>query len=300
MTARFPNIQLVIFDWAGTIVDYGCFAPVAAFLEVFQQRSVIVTPAQARVPMGLHKKDHIHALLEMPEIARQWQAVHGREWNEADVASLYDAFTPLQIEAAQRYTKLIPGVLECVAELRSRGIKIGTTTGYPRIVADPVIEAAAKQGFRSDCDVCADEVPAGRPEPFMIQRVMETLRIPDFRTVVNVGDTVPDIESGRNAGVLSLGVSETGSELGLTEVEFAAFTASEQMTQLEIVHKKLIDAGADYICRSVKELPAILDSHFRNYQMFVDRAGEEVADSLFHSRKRISGDRPNPPPTENN
>ena len=30
-------IEAVIFDWAGTTVDYGCFAPVQAFIEAFKE-----------------------------------------------------------------------------------------------------------------------------------------------------------------------------------------------------------------------------------------------------------------------
>ena len=37
-------IQAVIFDWAGTTVDYGCFAPVQAFQEAFAHHGVPATP----------------------------------------------------------------------------------------------------------------------------------------------------------------------------------------------------------------------------------------------------------------
>lgn len=29
------KIECIIMDWAGTAVDYGCFAPVAAFIKAF-------------------------------------------------------------------------------------------------------------------------------------------------------------------------------------------------------------------------------------------------------------------------
>lgn len=34
------KIECVIMDWAGTAVDYGCFAPVAAFLKAFAEKGL--------------------------------------------------------------------------------------------------------------------------------------------------------------------------------------------------------------------------------------------------------------------
>ena len=50
--------QLVIFDWAGTTVDYGCFAPVNAFALAFQKFGVTPTVEEIRAPMGMLKRDH--------------------------------------------------------------------------------------------------------------------------------------------------------------------------------------------------------------------------------------------------
>jgi phosphonoacetaldehyde hydrolase len=49
-------IRLVVFDWAGTVIDFGCCAPVAAFRDAFAKLGVPVSVAEARAPMGLHKK----------------------------------------------------------------------------------------------------------------------------------------------------------------------------------------------------------------------------------------------------
>lgn len=59
--------EAVIFDWAGTTVDYGCFAPVQAFVEVFRHFGIEPTMEEVREPMGMLKRDHIRAMLEMPE-----------------------------------------------------------------------------------------------------------------------------------------------------------------------------------------------------------------------------------------
>src|SRR5262245_66014187 len=93
-------IRLVVFDWAGTVLDFGCFAPVAAFRDAFAQLGVEVSVAEARAPMGLHKKEHIRVMLHEPGLARRWADVHGRQPDERDVERLYAITTPLQTAAA--------------------------------------------------------------------------------------------------------------------------------------------------------------------------------------------------------
>ena len=55
-------IKAVIFDWAGTTVDYGCFAPVQAFMETFKAAGVEPTMEETRKPMGMLKIDHIRTM----------------------------------------------------------------------------------------------------------------------------------------------------------------------------------------------------------------------------------------------
>lgn len=74
MTNRF---DAVIFDWAGTTVDYGCFAPVQAFVEAFREFGVEPTMDETRRPMGMLKHDHIRTMMGMDRIARAWEDAHG-------------------------------------------------------------------------------------------------------------------------------------------------------------------------------------------------------------------------------
>jgi phosphonoacetaldehyde hydrolase len=85
-------LQAVILDWAGTTVDFGCLAPAAVFQRIFEEAGVPVSIAEARAVMGLHKRDHIAAMLAEPDIARRWQQVHGSEPGAAEVDRLFDRF----------------------------------------------------------------------------------------------------------------------------------------------------------------------------------------------------------------
>jgi phosphonoacetaldehyde hydrolase len=86
------KIEGIILDWAGTTIDYGCFAPLQVFIEVFENQDVSITAEEARKPMGLLKIDHIRALCEMPRIKKEWMNVHGQEPSDQDIERMYGEF----------------------------------------------------------------------------------------------------------------------------------------------------------------------------------------------------------------
>jgi phosphonoacetaldehyde hydrolase len=253
------GIQLVVLDWAGTTVDHGSVAPVVAFRQAFARHGVEVTAAEARGPMGLHKEDHLRALLRLDAVARRWRQAHGRDWSEADVGSLYRAFTGAQMEALGSRSGLVPGLLEVVVALRSAGLRIGATTGYFRAAAERVYAAAAAQGYQPDAGVCAEDVPAGRPAPWMMFRVMEALGVYPPATVVKVGDTAPDVQEGLAAGAWAVAVLRTGSEVGCNEEEWEALSAEDRRQRLGAARAKLLAAGAHAAIETLAELPACIE-----------------------------------------
>ena len=258
MTER---VRAVVFDWAGTTVDFGCLAPTGAFVEAFAARGVAVTVAEVRGPMGVHKKDHLRAMLSRPELATRWAGVRGRPWSKVDVEDLYALVTPLQVTAVEQYTTLVPGVVDCVAALKSTGVAIAGTTGYFRTAADAMYRLAAEQGYTPDFAICADEVPAGRPAPWMVFRAMEALGVYPPAAVVKVGDTVLDIADGLNAGVWSVGVLDSSSDMGLSEAEFAALDGDDRNRRREAVASRFQAAGAHAVVRTVAQIPALV-RHF--------------------------------------
>jgi phosphonoacetaldehyde hydrolase len=250
------RIRLVIFDWAGTAVDHGSRAPLLPFVRVFAARGVELTVAEARGPMGLSKKDHLRALLQVPAVARRWRERHGRDATEDDVDEMYRRFIPLQLEVIDEFAEVVPGLLDCVGVLRSRGVAVGATTGYFREAAQRVYRCAAAQGYKPDHCVCAEEVPAGRPAPWMIFRVMEALCVFPPAAVVKVGDTVPDIGEGLSGGAWSVGVVRSSSEVGCTAQEWAALPPPEQERRQAACRAKLLAAGAHAVIDTLAELHA--------------------------------------------
>lgn len=254
-------IEAVILDWAGTAVDYGCFAPVRAFVEAFAHFGVAVTMEETRAPMGMLKRDHIRAMLGMERIAQAWRTMHGRTATEADVDALYAQFEPKLFDILDGYAAPKPDLLDTVAALREKGLKIGSTTGYTDAMMAVVVPRAAEMGYAPDLWVSPDGVGGkGRPYPYMIFENLKALGVTGVRRAVKVGDTVSDIREGVNAGVWSVGVVEGSSELGLSEAEFAALSVREREIACRRVEDTFRAAGADFVLRDLHLLPALLDT----------------------------------------
>lgn len=253
-------IKLVVFDLAGTIVDAGCYGPVAAFTGAFADHGVAVTLDEVRGPMGLAKRDHLAVMLAEPALAERWVAAHGRLPQPEDLDSLYDAFIPRQLQAIGTHSDLVPGALELAQTLVGRGLALATTTGYFRDAAEPVWDALAAQGFPDAIHLCPDDVPAGRPAPWMIFEAMEIADVYPPSAVVKVGDTPVDVAEGLNAGVWSLGAVRYGSRVGCTPAEFDALDTVAKLERVAAAEAELREAGAHDVLSCVAELAAWIDA----------------------------------------
>jgi phosphonoacetaldehyde hydrolase len=241
-------------------MDYGCFAPAAVFIEVFRRKGVDITIEQAREPMGAHKKVHIGQIAENAGVAKAWEQVHGRKPDGNDIEDMFRDFVPLQLRCLGDYADLIPGTLEAVAEFRRRGLKIGSTTGYTGEMMALLQNEAEKRGYVPDSTVCATEVPAARPHPWMCLQNAMNLQIYPMEAFVKVGDTLPDIEEGLNAGMWAVGLAKTGNEMGLTEQQVEALDPETRVAKLARAHRRMMQSGAHYVVDSIADVPPLLDA----------------------------------------
>lgn len=252
------GIRGVVFDWAGTTVDYGCFAPTVVFIDLFRKFGVGISVSEARAPMGGHKRDHLREILMMETVSERWRAAHGKTPSEADVDALFKEFVPAQVVAVTRHANIIPGCRETCTWLREHDIRIGSSTGYSREIMEPLIKAAADHGFKPDYVVCADEVPCSRPAPWMCFENARQFNIFPMEAMVKVGDTVPDIEEGLNAGMWTVGVAVTGNEMGMTESEVNTLPSREFQERRCLAHTRLARAGAHYVIDGISGLPEVI------------------------------------------
>jgi phosphonoacetaldehyde hydrolase len=258
-TVKASRVRAVITDWAGTIVDYGSLAPVTVVKEVYRLRGVTITDAEARAPMGRAKRDHLERVAAMPRVAGLWAAVHGHAPTDADIDALYAAFLPLQKQVLARMSHVIPGVVSTITQLRALGLKIGSTTGYTRELMAVVMTLAREEGLDIETVQTADDVPQGRPAPWMIFQAAGHLGVYPMWEVVTVDDTPVGIEAGRNAGAWAVGVARTGNGLGLPESAATALSPGQWREHRARIEAEFQRAGAHFVVDSFAELEDVIE-----------------------------------------
>ncbi len=252
-------LEAVLLDWAGTTMDFGCVAPAVVFVEVFKRRGVPIDMAEARAPMGAHKRVHIQRITELDSVRERWQKAHGRLPSEADVNAMFEDFVPLQLKCLSDYSELIPGALEAVAALRKRGIKIGSTTGYTTEMMRINLRDAARQGYKPDVTVCASDVPAGRPLPYMCLKNVIDLGVSTVEACVKIDDTIPGVEEGLNAGMWTIGLAVSGNEVGLGLKEWRKLPKPAKEEKRARAYRRMAQAGSHYTVDSIADIMPSID-----------------------------------------
>lgn len=190
-------LDLAVFDIAGTTLDEGHHV-YRVLRQCVEDRGAEVTDEQFRNWMGTEKRSAITNLLAIGGVA-------------ADETVIDEAYAWFGGELARAYRDHPPapfaGVPELIADLRGRGVKVGLTTGFSTDVTGSLLAGIGwSVGTTLDAVVCADQVAAGRPAPYMIHRVMEQTGVLSVDRVLAAGDTIADLQAAHNAGVIGVGV----------------------------------------------------------------------------------------------
>lgn len=251
-------LKAVVFDWAGTMIDFGSRAPVVALCRAFAAQGVTIDEAEARADMGMAKRDHIAALLAQPRVADAWLAAHGVLPGAAEGDAIFAAIEPMMREAARDCADLIPGAAEIAGRLQAAGVPVGSCTGYTRAMMADILPRAAEQGYRPDAVVCAGETAAGRPSPLMLWKNLVDLGAWPANACVKVDDAAVGIAEGRGAGVWTIGVAASGNGVGLSAAELAALPPATRDARVAAAAAALHAAGAHVVIDTVADLPAAL------------------------------------------
>ena len=182
--------ELLVSDFAGTLMlEEGAVA--AAYRAAFTAHSISYTEEDIIARRGANKLGVFQELAarthdpdEAEELARSGLAMF-----QSELERLY----------RDEPVEPVPGAGEAMAALRDSGIKLAVTSGFPRPLMETLIE---RLGWTDlfDTSVSADDVPAGRPAPYLIFKAMMDLGVHDVRRVAVVGDTALDLQAGVNAG----------------------------------------------------------------------------------------------------
>jgi phosphonatase-like hydrolase len=179
----------VIFDLAGTTVQDQGQVPVA-FAAALAEHGIEVTPEQVKAVRGASKRQALLSLIPAgPQRARL-----------ADEA--YASFRAhLAQSFASKGVRAMPGAEPVFRWLRERDVRVALNTGFDRETTSLLLGALGWTDGVVGAVACGDEVPQGRPAPYLIFRAMEATGATSVHRVANVGDTALDLLAGHNAGV---------------------------------------------------------------------------------------------------
>ena len=127
------------------------------------------------------------------------------------------------------YSELIPGTLETVSGLRGKGILIRTTTGHFTDAMELHKAEAGRRGFMPDSSACATQVPAGRPQPWIV------------------------LQNMFNTGAWTIGLAKTGNEVGLKLDEINALDPPALARKLASAREALAKSRAHYVVDSIAD-----------------------------------------------
>ncbi|PTT72116.1 HAD-IA family hydrolase, partial [Chryseobacterium sp. HMWF001] len=153
--------------------------------------------------------------------------------NEADALAIFENFSDQLKEAYQNLeVKPIHGVENFLLKMRSQNKKIVLNTGYTSEIARQLLDKLGwKENAHYDALITADDVSESRPSPEMIILAMKKFNINEPEKVLKAGDSVIDIEEGKNAGcgltIAVLSGAQSKFELEKSNPDYIFNTISE-------------------------------------------------------------------------
>lgn len=195
MSASRLPIDLVVFDLMGTVVrDMGAMEN--ALKQVLTHYSIPFTDADHRAMRGAGKQAAFQAIIE-----RTIGASRGAVWAQGKAEEMYVTFKEMLKEGyAKGSVEEVTGAEASMRWLCENGVKVAATSAVDTDLTEPMLEKLGWAVGVFDCKVATQEVPAGRPAPYMIFTAMMRTGVASVRRVAAVGDTPVDLQAGTNAG----------------------------------------------------------------------------------------------------
>jgi len=221
------EIDLLVCDMAGTVVQEGGL--VYKVLRESMIEDGIEVPLEEMHAWHGAKKEAVIAHFA----SKSGTPDHEIEERVAKVGEIFlNTIDEAYFSEASPIEHIDLSLTHFISGLQKAGCKVGFDTGYPPEIQLGLLEKLKLKDV-VDGYISSYQVAAGRPYPYMIYNLMEQCDIMDVSRVAKAGDSVRDIEEGRNAGCgLVIGVlSGADSE------------------------DKLMDAGADIVVPVITDLP---------------------------------------------
>ncbi|HQW54089.1 MAG TPA: HAD-IA family hydrolase [Acinetobacter sp.] len=181
------KIELIIFDWDGTLFD-SVGQIVASLQYAAQQFQQPLTDDAAKSIIGLGLPEVMQILF--PQVPHLQQ----------DILQCYaDHYV-----ANSKGDAWFDGVAELLADLKQQGIKLAVATGKSRKGLDRVLTQTQSHDL-FDITRAASETKS-KPHPLMLEEILAEMQV-SIDSAIMVGDTSYDLEMAQNLNMPRIGVS---------------------------------------------------------------------------------------------
>ena len=181
------TIELVVFDWDGTLFDsVGQIVASLQFAAETYQQPLTADAAKSIIGLGLPEVAQV-LFPQVPELHQdilQCYSEHYVEHSKTDV--------------------WFDGVADMLDELSDLGLKLAVATGKSRKGLDRVLAQTQSQDLFVATRAASET--KSKPDPLMLQEILNSTDVPVGQAIM-VGDTSFDLEMAQNIAMPRVGVS---------------------------------------------------------------------------------------------
>lgn len=225
-------IKMVVFDMAGTVIDEGNVVYKTLLKAINKEGYGISLDLVLLEGAGKEKYQAIKDILQK----------HAKVYDQAIVARVFEDFKTY-LHAAYQTIEIKPqnGAEESFEELRRRKIRVVLNTGYDSKTAEAILKKVGwEEGKQIDAMVTASHVINNRPAPDMIELAKKKFGLNNSSQIAKVGDSIIDIEEGKNANcILNIGITtgaQSREQLKSASPDFVIDHLSEFLSVLDQSH----------------------------------------------------------------
>ena len=253
------KIEAVIFDLSGTLVDHGSLATINTMQKIFKDINIFVSKDIIKIDMGIQKKKHIFKILNNPLVKDQWNKNYYKKYDTKDLNTLSAKFDELLVKEVQNNLNIIPNVKKIFKILKRNNIKIGITTGYPSYITNIIIKYLSKNNLFVDYHVSDDQVNKGRPYPDMCKKNQKFFKIKNSKKCVKIDDSLSGIKEGKKANMITVGLTLTGIQAGLTRKELYSMSKAKKNILIKKIKNQFYKIKTDFILENLFEFEKFLN-----------------------------------------
>jgi phosphonoacetaldehyde hydrolase len=238
-----------IFDLSGVLVDFGVHAPVIAMCRAFSNNGIYIPEKNIKPYIETNQQNHIKALCNFNKCPDKFETIYDDYMNELVVLNYSSEFTtPLN------------GVVKVTNMLKDKGYKVGITTFYNKNVFNVINKNLKKHGVHYDTVVCNNDVILGKPEPFMLYKIMDRFKVP-AKKCIKIGESHLNMIEGVNAKVDTINVIDSSNNMGMDEQIFDdSCETIKNIKRMEVLDSLMDYPEPKYFITSIEEIVKILDS----------------------------------------